>query len=112
MSARPTTPEPWLSADIEPGARQAWKAFKTAPPGREFLYRFYDAEMRLLYVGITWNPFMRWTEHSKTKPWWESVAFADVHLCQDNRDARDWETWCIKNQSPLHNKHQNGGTRK
>lgn len=107
MRIRSIKPEFWRSNDLDPHNRQSFKEFGTAPPGQDFIYRLYDHEMNLLYVGITWNPFVRWTDHSKTKTWWESVAYADVHLCADNRDARSWETWCIKNQNPVHNKHQN-----
>ena len=108
MRIRPIKPEFWRSSDIDPEDRQSFKRFETAPPGREFLYLLYGKEMELLYVGITWNPFVRWTSHSRKHAWWTQVEFAQVYLCLNDRDARDWETWCIKNRHPLHNKHQNG----
>lgn len=108
MRIRSIKPEFWRSDDISPEDRQSWKAFGTCPPGAEFLYRLYGQERELLYVGITWNPFVRWTAHSMKHEWWPDVAHAEVWLCRDERDARDWETWCIKNLHPLRNKHQNG----
>jgi excinuclease UvrABC nuclease subunit len=106
MRIRSIKPEFWRSADISSTDRQSWKAFGTAAPRTEFLYRLFDAERTLLYVGITWNPFVRWTHHSKTKDWWPEVCHAELFTCSDNRHARDWETWCIKTLNPLHNIHQ------
>lgn len=105
MRIRSTKPEFWKSADISPTDKQAWKKFGTSCGG-EFLYRLFDAEMNLLYVGITWNPFVRWTAHSRSKGWWSEVAHAEVWRCEDDRAARDWETWCIKNHDPKYNIHQ------
>ena len=109
MRIRSITPEFWRSADIDPMDSQAFKEFGTAPPGREFLYRLHSETGELLYVGITWNPFVRWRVHKREKPWWGEVARADVYLCLDDRDARDWETWCIKALDPKYNKHQKRG---
>ena len=109
MRIRSIKPEFWRSEDIDPTDIQCFKKFGVAPPGQEFLYRLFDAEGALLYVGITWNPFVRWNAHKKSKPWWPDVAHADVYLCRDDADARAWETWCIKNLDPAHNKHQKKG---
>lgn len=98
-------PEFWRSEGINPADRQSWKALGQSGPGFEFLYRLYDAAHELLYVGITWNPFVRWTEHSKKKPWWHEVVHAEIWRCRDE-DARHWETRCIKEQAPKHNVHQ------
>ena len=35
---------------------------------RTALYRLYDAEDQLLYIGITSYPPKRWTEHERDKP--------------------------------------------
>lgn len=105
MRIRSIKPEFWRSDDINPMDRQSWKAFGESGPGKEFLYRLYDLDHRLLYVGITWNPFVRWTAHSKKQQWWPRVAYAEVWRCND-ADARHWETRCIKEMRPLHNIHQ------
>lgn len=38
------------------------------------LYRLFDADDGLLYVGIADQWVRRLTQHSKTKPWWSEVA--------------------------------------
>lgn len=105
MRIRSIKPEFWRSDDIDPDDKQSWKRFGQSGAGREFLYRLYDVDNRLLYVGITWNPFVRWTAHSRKHSWWADVAYAQVWICSDE-DARYWETRCIKEQLPLHNIHQ------
>lgn len=103
-----TPPHEWLSGPVAPADRQSFKRFGTVPPGQEFLYLLRDSHGVLLYVGITWNPFVRWTYHSKTKPWWNLVARAEIYLCADMDHARQEETRWIKSAGPLHNIHQNG----
>ncbi|MFD3762092.1 GIY-YIG nuclease family protein [Streptomyces sp. NPDC058622] len=39
----------------------------TAPTA---VYRLYDAEERLLYVGITMNVKQRFADHQRLKFWW------------------------------------------
>lgn len=39
-------------------------------PGRTALYRLYAKRKRLLYVGISHNPDVRWGQHSLKKAWW------------------------------------------
>lgn len=107
MRIRSIKPEFWRSGTLKPHDRQSFKEFGTAPPQREFAYRLYSRFGDLLYVGVTWSPFVRWTEHSKTKPWWPDVARAEVYLCNSDRDARDIEALWIRTEQPVHNKHQN-----
>lgn len=99
--------EYWHVSDLDPTDRQSFRQFGICPLRTEFIYRFYNSEMRLLYVGITWNPYMRWSDHARKKSWWNEVSHAEVWLCRDDRHARAVETWCIKNLDPLYNIHQN-----
>ena len=111
MRIRSIKPEFWAAGEINPRDLQSFKRFETAPPGQEFLYRLYGEEMELLYVGITWNPFARWTAHSRKHDWWDQVSHVDIYLCANERAARELETWCIKSLYPRHNKHQRKGWR-
>lgn len=56
-------------------------------PGRTALYRLYDADDELLYVGITWNPESRWREHATRQPWWHKVARKTVEWHEDRPSA-------------------------
>ena len=49
------------------------------------LYRFYDANSVLLYIGITRNPPARFKGHATEKAWWDMVA----HIKMQNFDSRD-----------------------
>lgn len=95
----------WSADHVDPRDRQSWKRLGQSGPGREFVYLLSDASGALVYVGITWNPFVRWTHHARNRPWWHQVAFATVWVCP-NDDARRWETICIKTMRPSQNIHQ------
>jgi len=91
---------------IDPLDRPSWKQFGTVGCDHELIYRLYDANNFLLYVGITWNPFNRWTLHARTKTWWSEVASVDVRQCQTVREARAQETAAIHTENPRYNIHQ------
>jgi predicted GIY-YIG superfamily endonuclease len=38
------------------------------------LYRLFDTDGVLLYVGITRDTEKRWRQHALKKPWWPQVA--------------------------------------
>lgn len=105
MRIRSIHPQFWRSDDIAANDPQSWKSFGESGPGREFVYLLYDENRALLYVGITWNPFVRWTSHSRSKPWWPLVTWAEVWVCQDD-EARAVEAHCIKTRHPRFNIHQ------
>ena len=50
---------------------------------RHALYRFYDAREELLYVGITDEPWRRWREHVRTKPWYPRVKHQAITWYED-----------------------------
>lgn len=47
-------------------------------PRRTALYRLYNVDDRLLYLGITVNVRQRFCQHKMTKFWWHLVARKDV----------------------------------
>ena len=107
MRIRSTKPEFVRAGDLDPNDAPSWRAVGVGRSGGTFVYRFFSASGQFLYVGFTWNPWVRWRVHRKEKPWWNEVAVYDLHRCVDDRAAREFETWCIRNMDPLHNKHQN-----
>lgn len=71
---------------------------------RTALYRFYDAEDGLLYVGISDDPVSRARQHSREKDWWPEVARKTL-VWYDSREAADLaETIAIGIERPANNK--------
>lgn len=69
------------------------------------LYRLYDRSGRLLYIGITANPPVRFTKHGEDKPWWPEVDHTRTRLVWfDTRpDAEAVELPAVRDERPLHN---------
>lgn len=72
-------------------------------PQRHCLYRFFDAEGELLYVGITMNPAARWPKHSYQKPWWCEVESITLETFDSRADVLAAEREAIKTEHPRHN---------
>lgn len=67
------------------------------------LYRFYDADDVLLYVGITMNPSQRWATHREEKAWWFDVATVRTQIFDTREDVLEAERNAIQVERPLHN---------
>lgn len=67
-----TTPSPW--AAIAQAHEEQW--FKDAEKGIRdtYVYRYYDADDALLYVGQTGNPARRHSSHRSNAAWFDLVA--------------------------------------
>ena len=68
------------------------------------LYRFYNCDGELLYIGITNNPWRRFSQHRQDKDWWHEV----VNICQQSFKTLDAlkaaEKRAIERENPRHNK--------
>lgn len=73
---------------------------------RTALYRLYDADGVLLYVGIAKDPEQRWQGHaySANSPWWPLVARKTVTWFPSREVADLAETEAIKDERPIHNR--------
>lgn len=69
---------------------------------RTALYRLYDGDGDLLYVGITNMPNARWAAHT-LKPWWKQVARKEVAWFDNRAQAEQAETLAIRQECPRHN---------
>ena len=76
--------------------------------GETALYRHFDAEGRLLYVGITNNYARRSGEHAEDKPWWRDVARSEVERYPTRKAALEAEKRAIIAEHPLDNDQHNG----
>lgn len=89
-----------------------WHAIRAGQP--HYVYRCYDAEGVLLYVGMTYNPPARMRQHSKKAEWFpRAVAVRFIvfptrdYAMQKEREAivlerpefnkahRDWQPWRV-----------------
>jgi len=73
------------------------------PSGDQYLYRLYNKGGALLYVGITDNPFRRWKEHSKEKPWWPEVHTFTQDWFPDRTSVELAERRAIASEGPAYN---------
>lgn len=71
---------------------------------RTTLYRYFDSEGQLLYVGITQNQLGRFAAHSKTQPWFEQVAYGTFTHYETRSMALEEESFVIGSEFPKYNK--------
>lgn len=67
------------------------------------LYRFYDTDGVLLYIGITADLGSRLTQHSDDKPWWCDVTQVHVEHHPSREAVLAAEQQAISAEQPLHN---------
>lgn len=72
--------------------------------GRTALYRLFDADRRLLYVGIAATPLTRWQAHASDKHWWDDVDVKEIEWCATCAEAEAAEVQAIATEKPLWNK--------
>ena len=83
---------------------------KAKAKGREeTLYRLYDREGSLLYVGITNDIFNRWKEHSNDKHWFEDVHRFEREVYPDRESVEHAERIAIQDEGPRYNVANNRG---
>ncbi|MFI2761350.1 type II toxin-antitoxin system prevent-host-death family antitoxin [Streptomyces echinatus] len=70
---------------------------------RTALYRLYDADGTLLYIGISHDPNARFEQHAKLKDWWPLVAQREVEWFDDRPTAATAEAEAIRSEDPEHN---------
>jgi predicted GIY-YIG superfamily endonuclease len=88
-------------------------ALETAPIARTLsdkepttvdLYRFYNNDNELLYIGISLSAAQRASQHKKTQGWWRLVARMDVeHLDCSRSEIEAIERDAIKRERPRFN---------
>lgn len=69
-----------------------------------YVYRCYDAQDQLLYVGCTYNPPVRMKQHkAEGKKWIPKTVRVRFTVFPDRRKALDMERLAIETEGPLHN---------
>lgn len=82
---------------------------KLLEPSNQTLYRFFNAQHELLYVGITNNPFNRFSGHSKDKDWFKEIAYSTFEHYPNRLAVDKAETRAIKSEKPKYNKAKTDG---
>lgn len=68
------------------------------------VYRIYDANSTLLYVGCSWDAFKRVPQHKhEYQRWWHLASTVDIDTFSDFATARLVEAHAIADESPLFN---------
>jgi hypothetical protein len=66
------------------------------------VYRLFDTNRRLLYVGIAGNPGRRFEQHRLDRPWWADVATVTLEHYPARTEASAAEIHAIRTESPVH----------
>jgi excinuclease UvrABC nuclease subunit len=70
---------------------------------KQTLYRFYDSNDDLLYVGITKFFEPRLKQHYKNSEWFFETAFVRLEHFKTRREVEDAESYAIKTEQPKYN---------
>lgn len=73
------------------------------PAKRIALYRLYDRDGNLLYVGVTNNLRRRWDMHSRDQTWWHLVTRREAEWLPDRASAEAAEITAIQDERPRFN---------
>lgn len=71
--------------------------------GKCALYRHFDAQGVLLYVGISLRPFTRTKEHSQLSGWAIDIANVTIQYFDSRKEAMEAEAKAVQEENPLHN---------
>ena len=67
------------------------------------VYRFFDVEGDLLYVGVAQSITQRWADHAASKPWFGDVHHMTVVWYSDLATAEAIEREAIPDERPRYN---------
>lgn len=75
------------------------------------LYRFFNDDDELLYIGITLNVSSRFRGHARDKPWWTEVHRITLEHYADRPTVLVAEAAAIRAEKPRYNVAHNPGPR-
>ena len=70
---------------------------------RTALYRHWDKDGTLLYVGISLSALARLGQHAEHAHWFKSIASVTIEHFETRADALAAERTAIRSEEPLHN---------
>jgi predicted GIY-YIG superfamily endonuclease len=71
---------------------------------RAAVYRMYNADDDLLYVGATYSIFTRFHQHRYGSRWWEDVRRIEIEHCASIEEALAREVDAIRTEAPIFNR--------
>lgn len=71
---------------------------------RTAVYRFFDADGQLLYLGITHDLEERWKAHERNQPWWLDVSRREFTWCESRADAELIEVTATAAERPRYDR--------
>lgn len=69
------------------------------------LYRTFDDRGRLLYVGVSFGPFLRLEQHEKNASWTRYVATITLERYGSREEAEAAEKRAIQEEDPVFNRY-------
>lgn len=67
------------------------------------LYRFFNSESELLYIGITCQPGLRFKQHRRDKSWWHEVARIELEQFASRAELVEAEQRAVPAENPKYN---------
>ena len=67
------------------------------------VYRTFDTQSQLLYVGCSYDPAERMDEHRRDSRWFPAMEHYSVEWFEDRDKALDAELTAIQTEKPAHN---------
>lgn len=84
------------------GKRPAPSA-SSGPDGPTQLYRHFDVDGVLLYVGISLNALLRLAQHQAASAWFLEITRVEIELFADRSAALEAEKRAIRDERPKYN---------
>lgn len=100
---------PDLVSQMEQQLADEWHAMARAEFLDTYVYRYYDAQDRLLYVGSTRNLDNRARTHAKGSVWHADSVRREVEGPYGRQRALGLEQLAIMREKPLWNRHTSTG---
>src|SRR3990172_9525573 len=69
-----------------------------------YLYRHYDRNGILLYVGVSLSTLNRLKQHEDNAHWFNDIVDIKIERCDSRQRALELERTAINKENPLHNR--------
>lgn len=96
----------WFSVEViawVDGRKKAGRALYEEGSRYTALYRHYNKDGRLLYVGVSVRVLMRLAEHRMGCAWYRQIAKIEIEWFNSRDEAMAAEAKAIREERPLHN---------